>query len=99
MHSAASVASFWLAFVMNLTQEQHCEAMALDWGVSYGRTIAGVHFPTDNTAGLNLGQELLARKLPGYLNRRFGSNENAVRAKILQLRFNWEDYLNGPCFN
>lgn len=100
MHSAASVASFWLAIVMDLDQEQLCEAMALDFGVAYGRTIAGVHFPTDNTAGLNLGQELLARKLPGYLAERYGSDPDAVRAKILQYRFNWEtDYFTGPCFD
>ena len=58
-----------------------------------------VHFPADNIAGLNLGQELLARELPDYLNERWGSNRQAVINKINSLRFDWADYENGPCFN
>jgi hypothetical protein len=41
MHSAASVVSFWLPLVTNMTKDQICEAKALDFGVSYGRTLAG----------------------------------------------------------
>jgi membrane-associated phospholipid phosphatase len=81
MHSAASVVSFWLPVVMNLTQAQICEAKALDYGVAYGRSISGVHFPTDNSVGLNLGQELLVRKLPTLLKERFGANIDTVEGK------------------
>lgn len=98
MHSAASVVSFWLPLVMELTPEQICEAKALDWSVSYGRTIAGVHFPADNTFGLNLGQEMLAMQLPNFLEREFGANPADVRLKIASLRHDWAKYLEGDCF-
>jgi hypothetical protein len=41
MHSAASNVSFWLPLSTNMTKHQICEAKALDFGVSYGRTLAG----------------------------------------------------------
>lgn len=78
---------------------------ALDFGVSYGRTIAGVHFPTDNTAGLNLGQEMLVRNLPGYLREKFGADvpnavryEQNIRDKIAGLEHDWVKYSTGDCF-
>jgi hypothetical protein len=98
MHSAASVVSFWLPVVMNLTQAQICEAKALDYGVAYGRTISGVHFPTDNSVGLNLGQELLVRKLSALLKARFGADIDSVRRKMETMRHDWKNYLTGDCF-
>ena len=98
MHSAASAGSMWMGVVMNLTPEQWCETKAVDYGVAYARTVAGVHFPDDNIVGLNLGQELVARKLPGYLAARYGSDPGAVRKKILEMRFDWADYLTSDCF-
>ena len=61
--------------------------MAEPWGfISFSndiaRTVAGVHFPTDNIAGLNLGQEILAPRLPGYLAERYGSDPRVVCEKI-----------------
>ena len=98
MHSAASAGSMWMAIVMNLSPAQWCETKALDYGVAYARTVAGVHFPTDNIAGLNLGQEILARKLPEHLAARYGSDPRVVREKILNMRFEWADYLTSECF-
>ena len=97
MHSAASAGSLWMPVVMNLTPEQLCQARAVDYGVAYARTVAGVHYPTDNTAGLNLGQEILARKLPEYLAEVYGANPDTVAKKIEEMRFDWEDYLNTDC--
>ena len=99
MHAAASVSSLWLNVVMDLTHAQQCEVFAVDYAVSYARTVAGVHFPQDNIAGLNLGQEILARKLPEYMAERYGSNPEAVRNKIATLRMDWNTYLEGPCFS
>ena len=99
MHSAASVSSLWLNTVMDLTPAQQCEVFAVDYAVAYARTVAGVHFPQDNIAGLNLGQEILARKLPGYMAERYGSNPQSVRNKIATLRIDWNTYLEGPCFS
>lgn len=99
MHSAASAGSIWMPLVMDLTDEQLCEVKAVDYGVAYARTVAGVHFPTDNLDGLNLGQEILARKLPEYLAERYGSNPRIVREKLETLRFDWYDYLQSSCFD
>ena len=82
----------WLAVVLNLTDEQWCQAKLVDYNVAYARTIAAVHYPTDNTAGLNLGQELLAIFLPEHLAERYGSDQNLVRQKIEQYRFDWNTF-------
>jgi membrane-associated phospholipid phosphatase len=97
MHSAVSSASLWLAVVLNLTPEQWCQAKLVDYGVAYARTIAGVHFPSDNIAGLNLGQEVVASKLPGHLAIRYGSDPTVIRQKIANLRFDWRDFLDSDC--
>jgi hypothetical protein len=97
MHSAASVGSLWLAVVLNLTEAQWCQTKLVDYDIAYARTVAGVHFSSDNIAGLTLGQELLALYLPKHLATRYGSNEEAVRVKIDQYRFNWNGFLSSDC--
>ena len=97
MHSAASSASLWLAAGLNLTPEQWCQAKLVDYGVAYARTIAGMHYREDNFAGLNLGQEIIASKLPGHLASRYGSNLTVVQQKIDSLRFDWRDFLDSDC--
>jgi tRNA U38,U39,U40 pseudouridine synthase TruA len=98
MHSASASASLWLPVVMNLTDAQVCEVKRVDYAVAYARTVAGVHYPSDNIAGLKLGQELVARKLPQELHEKYGSDVEVVKAKIEQLRFNWEDFTSTDCF-
>lgn len=97
MHSAGSAVSLWLAVVLDLTDEQWCQVKLTDYAVSYARTIAGVHYVSDNIAGLNLGQEIVARRLPAYLNERYGSSINRVEAKINAVRFDWNDFLDSDC--
>lgn len=98
MHSASSVGSLWIATVLNLTPEQQCETRRLDYAMAYARTVAGVHFPTDNTGGLNLGQEVVARKLPEYLAEQYGSDIDAVNEKIASLRFDWRTFTQTECY-
>ena len=99
MHSAASAGSMWLPTVMNLTDEQICQAKLVDYVVSYGRTVAGVHYPGDNIAGLDLGQEIIARKLPRHLFQQYGGDYPALRRKVSSLRFKWSEFLKDPiCF-
>merc|ERR1712045_490774 len=82
MHSAASAASFWLDVTMDLTEEQLCEARMLDYSISYARTVAGVHYPSDNLAGLMVGQEILAEKLPRYLHDEFGADFTLMKKAV-----------------
>lgn len=98
MHGASSTASLWMAIVMNLTVEQLCHVKALDYAIAYARTIAGVHYPSDNIAGLNIGQEILSKLLPRYLNEKYGSDVALVEEKIANYRFDWMEYLTGECF-
>jgi len=82
MHSAASSASLYFAVVLNLTSTQLKQARLLDCAVASFRSIAGVHYESDNMAGLAIGQEVLRRELPSFLSEHFGSNETVVSAKI-----------------
>merc|ERR1739844_159112 len=74
MHSAQSALSFWLAVICDLTAEQWEEAKKVDLAVAMGRTVAGVHYTTDNIAGLDLGQEVVAKALPKYLAYKYGAD-------------------------
>jgi hypothetical protein len=89
MHSASSNISLWLAVVAKLTPEQSLEAKKTDLAVAVGRTVAGVHYRDDNTAGLTMGQEIVARELPRYLASKYGADALKVKAKIESLRFDW----------
>jgi membrane-associated phospholipid phosphatase len=97
MHSAASSASLWLALVLNLTKEQYCEVRKVDYAISYARTVAGVHFPSDNISGLNLGQEILSHYLPKYLSETYEADANDVKERIQSLRFDWHDFMSSEC--
>jgi membrane-associated phospholipid phosphatase len=97
MHSAASSASFWLAVALDLSAEQYCEALRVDYAVSYARTVAGVHYPTDNIAGLNLGQQIMAEQLAVHFEGKYGSDRNEVQAKIDGLRFDWANFNSTTC--
>jgi hypothetical protein len=78
--------------VADLTADQYCQALRTDYAVSFARTVAGVHYTTDNIAGLNLGQKVLADKLPGYLSETYGADPQAVQQKIDLLRFDWNTF-------
>lgn len=94
MHSAASSLSLWLPVVANLTPEQERQAKLVDYGVAYGRTVAGVHYDHDNVMGLALGQEIIAQELPKYLKYVFGSDVDKVEQKLATKRFDWHNYQN-----
>jgi hypothetical protein len=82
---------------MNLTPEQLCEVRKVDYGIAYARTVAGVHFSTDNIAGLSLGQEVLAHFLPKYLSETYGANKEDVEHRIEEFRFDWNTFLSSDC--
>jgi len=92
MHSAGSNMSFWTQIVFNLTPRQRCEAKKVDFAVSFARTVAGVHFEDDNLAGLNMGQEIVARSLPNHFAQKYGSGVSNVRRKVNEKRFQWGNH-------
>lgn len=98
MHSAASAASFWLNVIVDLTEEQLCEARKLDYVIAYGRTVAGVHYPDDNIAGLMVGQEILAQRLPTYLELVYGSDKEVLEQKIQNAIYDWTVFKESDCY-
>ena len=91
MHSAASSASLFFPVLMKLSQTQINEARKLDYAVATSRSFAGVHYPSDNLAGLAIGQQVVADALPGMLQGMgFGErNVAAAIAKIETHKHNW----------
>lgn len=80
MHSAASVTSLFLPLVLDLDATQIKDLRALDFAVASSRTFAGVHYATDNRAGLAMGSEVLKKRLPDYLADLFGGdNKDKIR--------------------
>jgi len=77
MHSAASSVSTWLDVVADLTEEQRAEVRLLDYSIAYFRTFAGVHYPSDNRAGLALGQYIIQSKLADHLAANYGCDSNS----------------------
>lgn len=92
MHSAASSSSLWLAVLLDLTDAQYCEALRVDYAVSFARTVAGVHYASDNIAGLNLGQAVMADQLADHFASKYGSDRSVVQAKIDSLLFDWATF-------
>merc|ERR1719401_1287375 len=94
MHSASSSASMFLPVVMDLTREQELEARRLDYAVAASRSLAGVHYHSDNLAGLAIGQEIVAERLPDFLKDAFKlvlsrAQKNRLKKMIKAKRFNW----------
>jgi len=81
MHSAASSLSTWLDVVADLTPQQREEVRLLDYSIAYFRTFAGVHYPSDNRAGLALGQYIVKSKLADHLAVKYAC-DSASRASI-----------------
>lgn len=92
MHSAASISSMVLAVLFDLTPAQLAEARNMDYAVASFRTVAGVHFETDNIAGLKLGQMAIEAWLPDFLAQYAGADPEAVRAKIEKIRYDWDQH-------
>ncbi|KAG7344588.1 hypothetical protein IV203_022596 [Nitzschia inconspicua] len=65
MHSSGSSYSFWLPAVANMTPEQCCEALRVDFAVAFVRTVAVVHYAMDNYAGLHVGPEIMLKRVRG----------------------------------
>lgn len=91
MHSAASQASLYLAVLLDLNDEQVDETRKLDYAVAQFRSMAGVHYESDNLAGLALGQAVIAQELPDFLAE-FGADPDAVKAKIETVMHDWYEY-------
>ena len=97
MHSAGSAGSLWMAVVMDLTEAEWCQVKITDYAISFARTVAGVHYVSDNIAGLTLGQEIVARRLPQFLHDKYGSDIAIVEAKVESKRFDWNTFLDTDC--
>ena len=71
----------------------------LDYSIAYARTVAGVHYASDNIAGLMVGQEILAQKLPGYLNNEYGADFTLVKRAVEAAKYDWTKFESDDCWN
>jgi hypothetical protein len=92
MHSAASISSMVLAVLFDLDERQLREARNLDYAVASFRTVAGVHFESDNLAGLEIGQRAIEAWLPDFLAQCAGADPEAVRQKLAKVRYDWRTH-------
>merc|ERR550539_888046 len=96
MHSAASTASVYLPVVLNLTASQLLEAQRLDCAIATFRSFAGVHYESDNMAGLAIGQEVIRAELPKMLQNQYKSNPAKVRSKLNRIINEGHDWRRAP---
>ena len=89
MHSAGSTCSLWTPVLYDISADQYLEALRTDYGVSFARTVAGVHYPQDNIAGLNIGQRIIREKLPTFLGDNYKYDKDLVQQKVENLSFDW----------
>jgi len=92
MHSAGSTCSLWVPVVYKLTKEQYLQTLRTDYGIAFARTTAGVHYPNDNLAGLNIGQRIIRDKLPTFLANKYGYGRNKVEMKAKVFSFDWSKF-------
>jgi hypothetical protein len=83
MHSAGSTLSIWLPALYKLTAKQYLEALRMDYSVSIARTVAGVHYPQDNIAGLHVGQRIIREQLPAYMEDNYGYDREKVKTTLI----------------
>ena len=100
MHSAGSTCSLWVPAMYDLNPDQYLEALRTDYGVAFARTVAGVHYPQDNIAGLNVGQRVIRERLPGFLRDSFLYDYDLVQKKLEALSFDWNkvEFRDNACF-
>jgi len=100
MHSAGSAISSWAQVILapeNLTEEKREMAFRYDWSVATFRSFGGVHYMSDNRAGLQLGRFILGENGPYFLGQTYGCNDETVAAiteyaKSKRPDVNWGTY-------
>lgn len=99
MHAAVSTISLCLSVICDLTDRQKQELRKLDYCIAFFRSIAGVHYESDNIAGLQLGQNIVSACLPDYIMQNYISEtthplqqHNNIVRKIKDEWFDWREY-------
>jgi len=92
MHSAGSTLSMWLPALFKLTPEDYEQVLLVDHAVAVARTVAGVHYPQDNIAGLNIGQRIIREQLPSFVAREYGYDATLVKERLDRLSFDWKTF-------
>jgi len=83
MHSAGSAISSWIQVVLDgdkLTEEKIEMSRRYDWSVATFRTFGGVHYISDNRAGLQLGRDILGINGPQFLGYTYGCDDESTAA-------------------
>ena len=51
-----------------------------------------MHYESDNLAGLKIGQTVIEEWLPGFLEQYAGADPEKVKAKIAQIKYDWDQH-------
>ena len=89
MHAAVAAIVIILNVIFKLDTDQRDEAIRAQCNISIGRDIAGVHYLTDSLTGMDLGEKIIAEKLPVYLNQLVGADLAMARQYANEAKQNW----------
>ena len=90
MHAAAAGAGCTVVKVMmDLPPEERAMVDLTASNMAHFRATAGVHYPQDNAVGLWLGQEVVNRWLPDYLEKMVGIPADEVNDALKDAQTDW----------
>merc|ERR1719469_13386 len=79
MHRAGSAISSWIQVVADPTRSEIEMAQLYDYSIAYFRSFGGVHYPSDNRAGLQLGRKILGMNGPDFLGETYGCDDESAK--------------------
>ena len=88
MHGAAAGMAIVFAILFDLTDYQLDVVRRVAANIALGRDFAGVHYRTDSLAGLDIGEQVVARWLPVKLEE-LGASRVEVEAIAQQALTHW----------
>ena len=89
MHAAVAAIVIILNVIFKLDTDQKDEAARAQCNISVSRDIAGVHYLTDSLTGMDLGEKIIAEKLPTFLNQLVGADIRAATQYANDAKQNW----------
>lgn len=88
MHGAAAGAGLLFPILFDLTPEEEEEVRRTVLNIAMFRNVAGVHYESDSLMGIQIGEMVLAEKLPEFLEG-YGAIKSDIEQLILDKRRTW----------
>lgn len=88
MHGAAAGAGLLFPILFDLTLEEEEEVRRTVLNIAMFRNVAGVHYESDSLMGIQIGEMVLAEKLPEFLEG-YGAIKSDIEQLILDKKRTW----------